>query len=133
MLPALFLLWAASGAQAQTNQLVCKVKWDERCIDALLIKRDCPRLLGAAAASGTLKLEGKRAQTSGLGIVTDYAVVQKSANEFAFEGEWRAPEQFMRGHGTFERASGRLRLYMTLGKHPGDDHILQRGLVADCK
>jgi hypothetical protein len=126
------LLFAGS-AQSQTIQLICKVKWEADCIDPLLNRQKCPPLLNAGPATGALVIEGDKARTKDLGVVTTYAVVRRSANEFAFEGEWSGPGQFVRGHGTLDSAARQLRLYMSLGRHPGDDRIVQRGLVADCR
>jgi hypothetical protein len=126
------LLFAVS-AQAQTIQLICKVKWEADCIDPLLNRQKCPPPLNTGPATGALVIEGDKARTKDLGVVTTYAVVRRSAKEFAFEGEWSGPGQFVRGHGTLDSASWQLRLFISLGRHPGDDRIVQRGLVADCR
>lgn len=121
----------ASGAQAQTIQLACKVKWEATCYDARLIKQQCPPLLGETA-SGSLVIEGGKARTKNLGVVTTFAVTKKSPNLFAFVGEWSGPGQFVVGHGTLDSATWQLRLFMTLAKDRDDPDFVQRGFIADC-
>jgi hypothetical protein len=133
ILSAFLFASLATGAEAQTKQFVCSVKWEKDCIDALLNRRTCPQALSPAAQKGTLTIEGERAKTRDLGPVVDYAMVKKATGVFALEGEWSAPGQHMRGHGTFDLSTGKLTLFLSLGKHPGDDNILQRGLMADCR
>lgn len=126
------LLSFAVSAQAQTIQLVCKVKWEAECLDARLIKQKCPAVLAADANSGTLTIEGGKARTKALGIVIAYAVTKTGANELALQGEWSGPGQFVRGHGTLNSATSQLRLFMTLGKDKNDHDIVQRGLEGNC-
>lgn len=128
-LAALFL---AGAAQAQTIQLVCKVKWEQRCNDAMLKYRDCAPEFGPETSEGTIEISGNRARTNNLGVVTEFAVTRRSANEFELEGRSTDPAHFMRGWGVLDSATWKLKLVFTLGGSSGVG-ILQRGLEADCR
>ncbi len=128
-----FVLFLVSAAQAQTAELACKVKWEPVCIDARLIKQQCPPVLATETSSGALRIDGPRAATKNLGVVTDYALTRKGANEIVLEGAWTGPGQYIRGHGTLDTAAGKLRLYLTLGKDRNDHDTIQRGLEGECR
>jgi hypothetical protein len=129
----ILLLLLATAVQAQTLQLTCKVQWEKDCLTAVLRRQECPKVFGPETATGTITIEGNKARTKDLGVVTEYSVNKPKANEFALEGEWTNSGYYMRGHGVFDSSTWQLRLFMTLGKNRSDENILQRGLVADCR
>jgi hypothetical protein len=117
----------AGAAQAQNLQLVCKVKWEQHCNNALMDIRECPPELRAETNEGTIEIAGNKAHTKKLGPVTDYAVTKRSANEFQLESR----SQDMRGWGVLDNATGKLRLVFTLGDL--SPVFLQRGLEGECR
>jgi hypothetical protein len=130
---ALALVFCRTLAEAETVQ-ACTVKWEKDCIDALLKRHECPLVFGTLSEKGTLTVDTDRSKvrTRDLGIVTEYSFVRRPG-ELMLEGSRDIPGYYMRGHGTLDPASGRLKLYFTLGKSRDDANILQRGLEADCR
>jgi hypothetical protein len=124
-------LLMANAAEAQNLQLVCKVRWDQRCNDAMLKFRECPPELRAETNEGTIEIAGNKARTENLGAVTGYAVTKRSANEFELNGQ----SQGMRGWGVLDSATWKLKLVFTVGGLSGGSGgpgSLQRGLEGEC-
>lgn len=135
-LPRIFVVLIALvlAGPAHAQQLVCRnVQWEPGCIDARLNKQTCPQALGAEAARGTLAIDGNKATARDLGPVADYIMTERATGDFALAGERIGAGQFIRGHGTFNRSSGKLTLFLSLGKDRNDDFIIQRGLQAECR
>lgn len=132
-LSGLIVLYFAGAAQAQTIQLACKVKWDARCNNALMDYRDCVPEFGPETSEGTLEIVGNTARTKNLGVVNEYTVTRRSANEFEFEGA-KAGDKQMRGWGVLDTATWKLKLVFSQeGFSGGLPGALQRGLEGDCR
>ena len=127
-------LLAASAAQAQTISLTCKVRWDRECNNALMDLRTCPSVFGSETAEGTIEIVANKARTKNLGVVAEFSVKRRSANEFELEGVEHIGGDQIRVWGVLDSATWKLKLvFSQSGFSGGAPGALQRGLEGDCR
>lgn len=103
----------ASDAAAQTISLVCVVRWERHCVNALMDIRDCPAVLGAEVSEGALEVVGNKARTKNLGAVTEFSVTHRGPNEFELEGALNINGDQVRGWGVLDSATWKLKVVST--------------------
>lgn len=127
-------LLMASDAAAQTISLVCVVRWERHCVNALMDIRDCPAVLGAEVSEGALEVVGNKARTKNLGAVTEFSVTHRGPNEFELEGALNINGDQVRGWGVLDSATWKLKLVFSQGGFmSGVPGALQRGLEGNCR